>query len=117
MTSRDKSNKDIAIKQINDRFIKSKAVNVGMVKNQDNPDIIATKVIDFLPFLQILPNKMTLVTCDDNIEDELISKKPEFNDFLLYKFSDPIDNIKKQALYKFNDSENLPDDMKDAILG
>ena len=60
---------------------------------------------------------MTLVSCDDVIEEELPNKKPENNDFLLLNFTDKVDNSKKYALYKFNDCENLTEDIKESVLG
>ena len=118
MTSKtDKSKNDIAIKQIEKRFSHVKNVKVGMNKGPEYPGVVATKVIDFIPYQQLLPNKMVLVSCDDVIEDELPNKKPENNDFMLFHFTDQTDSTKKFALYKFNDCEALPDEIQDSILG
>lgn len=118
MTSKEyKSKKPVAIKQIERRFNDSKKVKLGMSKGPEYPGVTATKVIDFIPFLQMIPSKSTLVSCDDFIEDELKNKKPENNDFLLFNFNDHIDKQRKYALYKFNDIENVPDEVKDATLG
>lgn len=118
MTSKtDKSKNEVAIKQIEKRFINSKRVKVGMSKGPEYPGVFASKVMDFIPYQQLLPNKMNLVSCDDVIEDELPNKKPENNDFMLFHFTDHIDNTKKYALYKFNDCEPLPEDIQDSILG
>jgi len=59
-----------------------------------------------------------MVTCDDIIEEELTNKKPENNDFLIHNFKDKNDlDTKKFALYKFNDCETLPDDLKESLIG
>lgn len=89
-----------------------------MAKGDEHPGVKATKVIDVFPFIQMVPNKMIMVTCDDVIEEELTNKKSENNDFLLHNFKDKNDlDVKKYALYKFNDCENLPDDLREQMLG
>lgn len=92
MTSKiDKSKRNIAIKQIEKRFSNSKSVKVGISKGPEFPGVTATSVIDFAPFLQLIPNKTLLVICDDVIEEELTNKKAENNDFLLFNFKDHSD--------------------------
>ena len=59
-----------------------------------------------------------MVTCDDVIEEELTNKKAEANDFLLHNFKDRNDqDLKKYALYKFNDCETISDDLKEKMIG
>jgi hypothetical protein len=65
----------------------------------------------------MIPNKNILVSCDDVIEDELTNKKAENNDFLLFNFKDTIDHERKLALYKFNDVESLPNEVKESVIG
>lgn len=87
-----------------------------MAKGPDAPGVFATRVIDIVPFQQIFPTKMSMITCDDIIEDEL-AKKAENNDFLLMNFTDKQDAQKKLALYKFNDCETIPEDIQVMLLG
>jgi hypothetical protein len=61
---------------------------------------------------------MQLIVWDEDIDQELNKKSSENNDFLLHHFIDKQDEMhKKYALYKFNDQEALPQDIKDSILG
>jgi hypothetical protein len=55
--------------------------------------------------------------CDDDIEDELPGKKLGNNDVLLLHFTDKETDYKKYALFKYNQSIELPDEVKDSILG
>jgi hypothetical protein len=58
-----------------------------------------------------------LVQCDDDIEQELSKKTLENNDFLLYKFTDKLEDYQKYALYKHNQEEGLTDELKERVLG
>ena len=86
-------------------------MKVGMSKGTEYPGVVAEKVIDFVPFLQVIPNKFAMVSCDDVLEDELTNKRAENNDLLLFNFKDQGDNDRKLALYKFNDCEKLSEDI------
>ena len=55
--------------------------------------------------------------CDDDLEDELQGRKLNNNDALLYHFTDKETDHKKYALFKYNASTELPDEVKDSILG
>ena len=81
-----------------------------MAKGPDAPGVFATQILEILPLQQIFPTKLSMITCDDVIEDEL-AKKAENNDFLLMNFTDREDTQKKLALYKFNDCEKIPEDI------
>eukprot|EP00347_Sterkiella_histriomuscorum_P006902 403350993 len=115
--ARDKHKKEQAVQQINKRFKASRDIQVGVSKGLDHPEIVATQVIDFIPYMQQIPNKYELVICDDNLDNEL-SRKAEVNDFLLHHYIDKEDvNHKKYALFKHHDSEVIPDELKESILG
>ena len=55
--------------------------------------------------------------CDDDMEDELNKKKVENNDILLFQFTEKTDDHKKYSLFKFNATNELPDEAKASILG
>ncbi|CDW90287.1 UNKNOWN [Stylonychia lemnae] len=113
----DKHKRELAVQQIQRRFEAVKHIQVGCQKGPEHPGVVATKVVDFVPFLQQMPNKVQLVICDDNIELEL-NKKAENNDFILRHYVDDEDeNYKKYALYKFNDEVSLTQQIKESILG
>lgn len=71
----DSGKKDIAIKQIEKTFEQSKRIKVGIEKGQEHPGVTATKVIDFIPFLHLAPNETQLIVCDDNLLNELSTRK------------------------------------------
>ncbi len=113
----DRAKRDIAIRQIERRFEQSKRIKVGMEKGPEHPGVYASEVLDFIPFLHLAANKTQLVVCDDNIDNELPTKKRTPNDFLLREFTDHSDlDHKKFALYKHNHSEELTPDIQQSML-
>ncbi len=53
-----------------------------MSKGSEYPGVVATQVLDFIPYQEMIPNKVSCIVCDENIEQEL-AKKADNNDFLL----------------------------------
>lgn len=88
-----------------------------MQKPDGKQGVVAAKVFDLMPFMQAIPNSMQMVQCDDDIEQELVKKNLDNNDFLLYKFTDKLEDYQKYALYKYNQEEILNDDLKERVLG
>jgi hypothetical protein len=118
--------RDKAITQIERRFAQSQAVQVGIIKSKEQPQVTAVKVLDFLPMIQMMGNKFILTVCDDILEDELATVKedghPKNNDFLLQELKaeeleDSLKDERRTVLYRYSNSGKLPDDVLDSTLG
>ena len=131
MTTEDKKEKESkrakAIQQIEKRFETVRHIKEGIQKFSHNPNVVATKVFDFLPMIKLLPNNTAVIVCDDVIEQEGSdrTKTAENNDFMLYEFeekpeegqSKQIGDLQKSALYRFKSSAPVPDTILKSTLG